>query len=109
MVRCHGRFNKQLLQKRVININANEQILYVSQEHSFPSYLHVSLLLSFRHHLGADWRWSEDCKDEKYLKIVRLFEDRKAAVYSIHQVGQILAKLSYSRYRAYHSSAYKVL
>ena len=49
-----------------------------------------SVLLSFRHHLGADWRWSEDCKDEKYLKIVRLFEDRKAAVYSIHQVGPML-------------------
>ena len=45
---------------------------------------------SSRHHLGADWQWSEDCKDEKYLKIVRLFEDRKAAVYSIHQVGPML-------------------
>ena len=42
---------------------------------------------TFRHHLGADWRWSEDCNDEKYLNIVKLFEDRKAAVYSIHQVS----------------------
>ena len=44
-------------------------------------------LISCRHHLGADWRWSESCSDEKYLNIVRLFEDRKAAVYSIHQVS----------------------
>ena len=35
--------------------------------------------------MGPDWRWSEDCKDEKYLDIVKLFEDRKASVYSIHQ------------------------
>ena len=44
-------------------------------------------LTTYRHHLGADWRWSENCTDEKYLNIARLFEDRKAAVYSIHQVS----------------------
>ena len=55
----------------------------------FVIFLYYPLLNSttFRHHLGADWRWSEDCNDEKYLNIVKLFEDRKAAVYSIHQVS----------------------
>ena len=50
-------------------------------------FISLSILSTHRHHLGADWRWSEDYREERYLNIVRLFEDRKAAVYSIHQVS----------------------
>ena len=90
LVRCHGDLATGI--RRGLNV---KRLTYVFDRHSFPSNQHVSVLPSSRHHLGADWRWSEDCKDEKYLKIVRLFEDRKAAVYSIHQVGPML-KYSHS-------------
>uniref|UniRef100_A0AAG5DAA0 Cysteine protease n=1 Tax=Anopheles atroparvus TaxID=41427 RepID=A0AAG5DAA0_ANOAO len=38
-------------------------------------------------HLGRDWRWSSDTKDEAYLKIVNRFEDSKQAPFSLHQIA----------------------
>ncbi|XP_034237784.1 cysteine protease ATG4B [Thrips palmi] len=38
-------------------------------------------------HLGRDWVWNSDTKSQPYLRILRLFEDRRCAVYSIHQVA----------------------
>lgn len=40
-------------------------------------------------HLGREWCWSAESKCQAYLKILRLFEDRRGAVYSIHQVAQM--------------------
>ncbi len=41
-------------------------------------------------HLGRDWRWrfrKRTPADQSYLNILRLFEDKKDRIYSIHQVG----------------------
>ncbi|XP_047000119.1 cysteine protease ATG4B [Schistocerca americana] len=38
-------------------------------------------------HLGRDWRWSVDTKNSTYLKILHMFEDRRAAPFSIHQIA----------------------
>jgi cysteine protease ATG4 len=38
-------------------------------------------------HLPENWQWIRDTTDETYLKIVSRFEDNKAAVYGIHQIG----------------------
>lgn len=38
-------------------------------------------------HLGRDWEWTPSCRDSRYLKILRMFEDRKSAPYSIHQIA----------------------
>ncbi|XP_075744954.1 autophagy-related 4a isoform X5 [Rhipicephalus microplus] len=42
-----------------------------------------------RRHLGKDWQWSQRTKDEKYLRILRMFQDKKNCTYSIHQIGKI--------------------
>ncbi|GFN96165.1 cysteine protease [Plakobranchus ocellatus] len=41
------------------------------------------------HHLGRQWRWQPCCSNEKYWKILRMFEDRKMATYSIHQIASM--------------------
>ncbi|XP_039279999.1 cysteine protease ATG4B isoform X2 [Nilaparvata lugens] len=38
-------------------------------------------------HLGRDWVWSPGTRDRTYLKILRMFEDRRTAPYSIHQIA----------------------
>ena len=38
-------------------------------------------------HLGREWRWTKETRDEKYLKIVNKFEDNKLAVFGIHQIA----------------------
>ncbi|XP_050528847.1 cysteine protease ATG4B-like [Daktulosphaira vitifoliae] len=38
-------------------------------------------------HLGRDWRWNPDKRDIDYLKILRMFEDKRSAPYSIHQIA----------------------
>lgn len=38
-------------------------------------------------HLGRDWVWSPSTKDRTYLRILRMFEDRRSASYSIHQIA----------------------
>lgn len=38
-------------------------------------------------HLGRDWRWKQDTKDSIYLRILHMFEDRRAAPFSIHQIA----------------------
>ncbi|RZF44322.1 hypothetical protein LSTR_LSTR006872 [Laodelphax striatellus] len=38
-------------------------------------------------HLGRDWVWSPQTRDRTYLKILRMFEDRRTAPYSIHQIA----------------------
>lgn len=40
-------------------------------------------------HLGRNWIWETDTKDPVYLKILRRFEDRRQAPYSIHQIAQM--------------------
>jgi len=42
-----------------------------------------------RIHVGRDWLWSRDTKDETYLKILNRFEDSRTAPYSIHQIAQM--------------------
>lgn len=38
-------------------------------------------------HLGRDWIWTENTKNSIYLKILHMFEDRRTAPYSIHQIA----------------------
>lgn len=38
-------------------------------------------------HLGRDWQWDVNSKEESYLKILKMFEDRRTAPYSIHQIA----------------------
>ncbi|KAF6215200.1 hypothetical protein GE061_009952 [Apolygus lucorum] len=38
-------------------------------------------------HLGRDWSWTPAVRDPKYVKIVSMFEDRRSAPYSIHQIA----------------------
>ncbi|CAG5119378.1 unnamed protein product, partial [Candidula unifasciata] len=40
-------------------------------------------------HLGRKWRWTEDCTDDAYWKILKMFEDKKMATYSIHQIASM--------------------
>lgn len=40
-------------------------------------------------HLGRDWMWKVEEKNSSYFKILRLFEDRKNSLYSIHQIAQM--------------------
>jgi len=42
-----------------------------------------------RRHLGREWLWQSQCKDSKYAQILKLFEDKKHAIYSIHQIAQM--------------------
>ncbi|KAA0198894.1 cysteine protease ATG4B-like, partial [Hyalella azteca] len=48
-----------------------------------------------RLNLGRSWRWTTECSDENYLRIVRLFEDQPSAPYSLHvmtSLGQATGK-----------------
>ncbi|XP_011696684.1 PREDICTED: cysteine protease ATG4B isoform X1 [Wasmannia auropunctata] len=38
-------------------------------------------------HLGKDWQWMPETKNNTYLKILRRFEDKRAAAFSIHQIA----------------------
>ncbi|XP_055642753.1 cysteine protease ATG4B [Toxorhynchites rutilus septentrionalis] len=38
-------------------------------------------------HLGRDWLWTTETKDEVYLEIVNRFEDNKQAPFSLHQIA----------------------
>ena len=40
-------------------------------------------------HLGRDWSWTRQRRDENYTTILKSFLDRKDAVYSIHQIAQM--------------------
>ena len=37
--------------------------------------------------LGRNWRWTPETKDSTYCNILRRFEDRRAAPFSIHQIA----------------------
>lgn len=36
---------------------------------------------------GRDWEWTPSCQDLRYLKLLKMFEDRRSAPYSIHQIA----------------------
>ncbi|XP_067007161.2 cysteine protease ATG4B [Anabrus simplex] len=38
-------------------------------------------------HLGREWIWTPDTKNKIYLQILHMFEDRRTAPYSIHQIA----------------------
>ncbi|XP_056005246.1 cysteine protease ATG4B-like [Ostrea edulis] len=40
-------------------------------------------------HLGRDWRWSLNCQDENYKRILQMFADKKSANYSIQQIASM--------------------
>ncbi|XP_022668337.1 cysteine protease ATG4B-like [Varroa jacobsoni] len=44
-----------------------------------------------RRHLGRDWQWSTDPSEitqrDDYLRLLRLFQDKKSATFSIHQIA----------------------
>lgn len=37
--------------------------------------------------IGRDWLWDPDNREIDYLKILRMFEDKRSAPYSIHQIA----------------------
>jgi hypothetical protein len=39
-------------------------------------------------HIGRDWIWKRDNKETAYWQILRMFQDRKNSLYSLHQIGQ---------------------
>ncbi|VDM43562.1 unnamed protein product [Toxocara canis] len=40
-------------------------------------------------HLGADWMWDRDNKEEEYRRILRMFQDKKSCPFSLHQIAQM--------------------
>lgn len=40
-------------------------------------------------HLGRDWSWTRQRREESYATILKSFLDRKDSVYSIHQIAQM--------------------
>ncbi|CAL1541661.1 unnamed protein product [Lymnaea stagnalis] len=40
-------------------------------------------------HLGRGWRWRPHVTDDTYWKILKMFEDKKMATYSIHQIASM--------------------
>ncbi|KRY52132.1 Cysteine protease ATG4B [Trichinella britovi] len=40
-------------------------------------------------HLGREWQWSPSCRDEAYVKILRMFQDKKNELYSIHMIAKM--------------------
>ncbi|XP_067128022.1 cysteine protease ATG4B-like isoform X2 [Centruroides vittatus] len=40
-------------------------------------------------HLGRDWLWKAEEKNSLYCQILKLFQDRKNSLYSIHQIAQM--------------------
>lgn len=59
--------------------------------------LNLKTVIYFRNHLlntnndtlclGREWKWTQQCRDKAYLRILRMFEDRRTAPYSIHQIA----------------------
>lgn len=37
--------------------------------------------------IGRDWRWAPETKNVTYLEILKRFEDKRAAPFSIHQIA----------------------
>lgn len=37
--------------------------------------------------VGRDWRWSPETTSSTYVDILKRFEDKRAAPYSIHQIA----------------------
>lgn len=42
-----------------------------------------------RRHLGREWTWAPETKDETYLRILHMFEDHKLATFSLHIISQL--------------------
>lgn len=42
-----------------------------------------------RHHLGRNWQWDPRRPDPTFNRILKMFEDKKNAIYSIHQIAQM--------------------
>ncbi|XP_025079025.1 cysteine protease ATG4B-like [Pomacea canaliculata] len=40
-------------------------------------------------HLGRDWQWHPGCQEQNYWRILSMFQDRKACIYSIHQIASM--------------------
>ncbi|XP_041347603.1 cysteine protease ATG4B-like [Gigantopelta aegis] len=45
-----------------------------------------SLLLR---HLNREWRWDKHSNSSSYWKVLRMFQDKKSSVYSIHQIASM--------------------
>ncbi|KAK7091036.1 hypothetical protein V1264_010753 [Littorina saxatilis] len=40
-------------------------------------------------HLGKDWRWRSGSGSKNYWRLLRMFQDKKACVFSIHQIASM--------------------
>ena len=38
-------------------------------------------------HLGRTWEWERNSKNETYRKLLRMFQDKRTSLYSLHQIG----------------------
>lgn len=41
-----------------------------------------------------DWVWNKHNPDEDYIKVLKMFLDKKDSSYSIHQIGEFKTRLS---------------
>ncbi|CAH8589462.1 unnamed protein product [Dicrocoelium dendriticum] len=41
-----------------------------------------------RVHLGADWLWTPECRNETYSQIRRMFQDQRSSLYSIQNISK---------------------
>lgn len=40
-----------------------------------------------KRHLGDNWIWKQMSQEPEYKRILRMFQDKKNCLYSIHQIG----------------------
>lgn len=45
------------------------------------------IFFTYLYEIGRDWCWTPDSRNRAYLQILHMFEDRRAATYSIHQIA----------------------
>lgn len=52
--------------------------------------MNIYLLIDISYHYqisGRDWLWTPEQRNQTYLSILHMFEDNRAATYSIHQIA----------------------
>ena len=40
-------------------------------------------------HLGNAWKWERNSMNEKYRRMLRMFQDKRTSLYSLHQIAQM--------------------
>uniref|UniRef100_A0AC35FY84 Cysteine protease n=1 Tax=Panagrolaimus sp. PS1159 TaxID=55785 RepID=A0AC35FY84_9BILA len=40
-------------------------------------------------HLESSWKWERNSNDEKYRRLLRMFQDKRTSLFSLHQIAQM--------------------